>query len=324
MDVDQLTTYKPRQPLLSPLRYPGSKRRLVGFVAQTILLNHLKPKLLVEVFSGGASVALQLMQDGLVEKILLMDKDPLIANFWQAVFWDTTWLIEQIRTVEVSIEKWHEYKASKPSNPREYALMGFFLNRTSFSGILEEKAGPLGGHQQTSDYKIDCRFPRETLVKRIEQIAAHRDKVYGVWNCSWEEGLERVRKEQEAGELTREEIFFYFDPPFFEKAKKLYRYNFESKDHQNLRDCLLTLKYPWLLSYDSAKQLEVLYGHALENGTNGAKKHNVELLYSTGIMLGRKPTKEVIISNLQQLPSETRFWKLASDGKNGKVKENAQ
>jgi len=291
-------------PLLSPLRYPGSKRRLVGYIRQALQINDLKPSLYVEPFVGGASVALQLMQNSLVEKAILVDLDPWIAGFWQTVFFDSEWLIEQVQTIDVTIEKWHEFKQSNPMTTRDQALTCFFLNRTSFSGIMEAKAGPLGGRKQESQYKIDCRFPRETLIKRIRQAAAHSDKVCAVWNCSWEDSIARIRSKQNAGELPPEDLFFYFDPPFFEKAEALYRYYFADGDHRALRDSLLTLEDKWILSYDSAEQVEALYGKALRRRTNGTQKHDVELFYSLAIMSKkRRKGREVIISNMEQLPA---------------------
>jgi DNA adenine methylase len=297
---------------LSPLRYPGSKRRLAGYIGEALKANNLNPKLYIEPFVGGASVALQLIVDEVVEKVILIDRDPLIAHFWEVVFFDTSWLIKQIDTIEVSIEKFYEFKGLKPKSKRDHALACLFLNRTSFSGILRSEVGPLGGQKQKSDYKIDCRFPRQTLIYRIEKIAQYKDKIAGIWSCSWQEGVERIRKMQKGNQLPSDDTFFYLDPPFFEKADSLYRFFFQEEDHAVLRNFLVGLKDSWILSYDSSPNVEQLYGDELKNGTNGTKKHDVELIYSTGIMLGRKPTKEVIISNLQQLPSETRFWKTAS------------
>jgi len=297
---------------LSPLRYPGSKRRLASFVSHALILNELHPQLYIEPFVGGANVALQLLFDEVVEKVILIDLDPFVANFWKAVFFDTEWLIEQIETIEISIEKWHAFKAFKPESDRDYAQACLFLNRTNFSGILRSEVGPLGGRKQASKYKIDCRFPRETLVRRVERIAEHKKKIEGVWMCSWFEGIQKIQELQSSGQLPTEDVFYYFDPPFFEKASELYRYFFENGDHEKLRDFLLTLNDHWILSYDSSNQIDLLYGDAIQNKTNGTKKQDVELIYSTGIMLGRKPTKEVIISNLKHLPSETRFWKTAS------------
>ena len=267
-------------------------------------INDLKPSLYVEPFVGGASVALQLMQDGFVEKAILVDLDPWIASFWQTVFYDSEWLIEQVQTIEVTLDKWHEFKQSNPTTTRDQALTCLFLNRTSFSGILEARVGPLGGRKQASPYRIDCRFPRETMIKRIRQAAAHSDKVCAVWNRSWEDSIARIRSEQAAGELLLDNLFFYFDPPFFEEAEALYRYYFTEDDHRALRDSLLELEDRWILSYDSAEQVETLYGKALRQRTNGTQKHDVELFYSLAIMTRkRKKGREVIISNMEQLPA---------------------
>jgi DNA adenine methylase len=291
-----------RSPFLSPLRYPGSKRRLIGYIKEALEINGLKPSLYVEPFIGGASVALQLMQEDLVDKVILMDIDPWIASFWQTVFFDTDWLIEQIQTVEVTLEKWWEFKKSKPVSIRDQALTCFFLNRTSFSGILEVKAGPIGGKQQASKYKLDCRFRREVLVERIKQASLFKEKVHSVFSCSWVDGIQQIRNLQGKGMLTSENVFFYFDPPFFEEAEALYRYYFIDEDHRRLRDYLLELSDKFILSYDAAPQVKALYGIALDNGTNGTHQHQVELLYSLAKISERKRGKEVIISNLKQLP----------------------
>jgi DNA adenine methylase len=291
------------KPLISPLRYPGSKRRLVGYIEEAIRINDLKPSLYVEPFVGGGSVALQLLQDKMVEKVILMDLDPLIASFWEVVFSDHEWLCDQIRTIDVTLEKWSEFKNSQPGTLRDFALTCLFLNRTNFSGILQEKVGPLGGRKQESEYKIDCRFPRETLIDRIEQIVVHKDRIHGVWNSSWDEGVRRVRQEQTDGLLPLNNLFYYFDPPFFENAEALYRFYFQYQDHKKLRDQLLSFQDKWILSYDSAEQVEALYGNAIKNRTNGTRKHDVERIYSVSIMSKRKRGREVILSNLEKLPT---------------------
>ncbi len=153
-----------------------------------------------------------------------------------------------------------------------------------------------------SPYKIDCRFPKPTLIQRIQQIAAYRERIYAVWNLSWDETITLVMQEQGADRLPQNDIFYYFDPPFFEKANALYRYYFSEVDHVRLRDRLFQIDDKWLLSYDSAQQVEMLYGDAIANSTNGAKKSDVELFYSVSILKERKRGKEVLLSNLDILP----------------------
>lgn len=187
---------KKKSSILSPLRYPGSKRRLAKYIGSTLEINELRPDLLVEPFAGGASVALNLLNSGHVEKIGLMDLDPLVSAFWQTTFFDTDWLVRQIESIEVTLHKWHKFKAKIPEKRRERALACLFLNRTSFSGILAPDAGPIGGQKQASAYGLDCRFPRQTLIERIRQAEALSDRVAFVWNASWTEGLPRIKRMQ--------------------------------------------------------------------------------------------------------------------------------
>lgn len=292
--------------LLSPLRYPGSKRGLVDYIIQALELNNLKPALYIEPFVGGASVAINLLNRKLVDKVLLIDLDPWITSFWQTVFFDTQWLIDQVETMQVSLDNWHIYKKSNPRTIREQALTCFYLNRTSFSGILEERAGPIGGKEQKSDYPIDCRFTeitRKTIIDRIERISQCQDQVYGIWNCSWDYAILKIEIDQKEGKLPKSDLFYYLDPPFFEEADALYRFYFLEEDHKALRDSLISLEDKWLLSYDSACQVEALYGDALKKGTNGTQHHDIELLYTVAKISKRKKGKEVIISNLERLPT---------------------
>lgn len=294
----QKTDFTKSIPLISPLRYPGSKRKQYKFVRQFLISNNLRPNLYVEPFAGGASVALQLLQDNQVDSIGLIDLDPLVIAFWQTVFFDSEWLIDQIEKVEVSLENWRKFKTMRSKSTRGMALTCLFLNRTSFSGILSDSAGPIGGISQESDYLIDCRFPKETIIKRIQQIASHRERVAFIWCGSWKEGMRNLRKIEKMGGLPTNK-FFYIDPPFFEKADRLYRYYFKMGDHIELRDFLLTFSSPWLLSYDEPNLAKNLYGDSVFS-------KGVSTIYSASSDSGFKNVKEILISNL---PIDTKVLK---------------
>lgn len=49
------------------------------------------------------------------------------------------------------------------------------MNRTNRSGILD--AGPIGGYDQSGTYKIDCRFNKASLIKKISKIAEYKKNV---------------------------------------------------------------------------------------------------------------------------------------------------
>jgi len=230
--------------ILSPLRYPGAKRRLAGYIAEVIKLNDLKPKLFVEPFAGGASVSLQLLNNNIVEKIALGEIDPLVSAFWKVVFFDSEWLIAQIDSIDITVEQWDFFKNTKFRSNREKALACIFLNRTSFSGILASTAGPLGGRSQKSIYPIDCRFPRDTIKKRIYQAARLKDRVSFISNSDWIKTIEKA----ELMKYKKGEVFYYLDPPFYYKADRLYRYFFDEEDHLRLRDYPEGTLFSWVVS----------------------------------------------------------------------------
>jgi DNA adenine methylase len=278
--------------ILSPLRYPGAKRWLCAYIAETLQLNSLRPKLFVEPLAGGAGVAIQLLSDGIVEKIALGERDPLVASFWKTVFRDADWLIEQLTATDVTLENWDYFKKGTFRSTRDRALACIFLNRTSFSGIMADSAGSIGGRKQESEYKIDCRFNVETLTKRIRQASALGDRVLFVDNAAWKTTVLKVEKLK----YKSKEVFYYLDPPFFFKAESLYRYYFENKDHKELHRYLMKLKQPWLLSYDKADYIIKLYS------PNGYGPTHIDILYSIASSGTRPKVQEVIITNLKVLP----------------------
>jgi DNA adenine methylase len=287
---------KKKSVLQSPLRYPGSKRCLVHYMDEVISLNTSAPALFVEPFAGGSSVALQLLEWQVVERIGLIDSDPLITDFWNAVFFDTDWLIKEIYSIPVTLEKWYWFKSLKPANTRESAMKCLFLNRTSFSGIIAPKVGPIGGKNQISPHRIDCRFTRETLVRRIKKAARLKHRVEFIWNTDWHNGLFCLRERQRRMPYLKD-CFLYFDPPFFEKAERLYNHYFNEKDHVDLRNFLRELCLPWVLSYDSVRKVTELYEDP--EVPMEAQRIHIDLIYTTSGSSKRRTAREVIISNLE-------------------------
>lgn len=279
------------QKLLSPLRYPGGKRKLAAYLAEAIRMNGLRPKLFVEPFAGGASVSLYLLEQGLVDQIALGEKDELVAAFWKTVFFDHAWLVEKVEQIQPTLELWIEFRKMEPQNDRERALKCLFLNRTSFSGILNQTAGPLGGRKQTSQYPIGCRFYPKTVIHRIDALASLAGQVRFIHQGAWEETIFLA---SDMG-LQKRDLFLYLDPPFYQKADRLYRFWFNEAGHQNLRNHVSSLNSYYVLSYDAAQEIIEMYCN------NGSEARRVEILYSVTSNDKRK-AEELIISNLPVLP----------------------
>ena len=289
--------------IISPLRYPGGKKRLVGYLATLLQLNDRHPRLFVEPFAGGASVGLQLLNDDLVEQIALGDKDELVSAFWKTVFFDADWLVKRIEEIEPTLQLWEYYRTKVPATRRERAFACLFLNRTSFSGILSETAGPIGGRSQQSAYSIGCRFPKQRLISRIRQAELLADRVVLIKSGSWQETTKAVKSLGVAPSDT----LYYFDPPFYAKADRLYRYFFVERQHRQLAKFIATLKADYVLSYDVAKPIIKLYTDL------GMTPTQVELLYSTSSREKLLSTKELFVTNLVSLPIQSRLWMSKED-----------
>ncbi|MEU8194405.1 DNA adenine methylase [Microbispora amethystogenes] len=292
-----------RHSVISPLRYPGAKRQLVPVIEELIAANIPPPRLLVEPFCGGATTTLRLLGSGAVEHGILADVDPLVASFWRTASFDAKWLVDAMYELDITVEAWDKWRASSPTARRDRALKCLFLNRTTFSGILHGRAGPIGGRAQASPYKIDCRFGREGLARRINGVAdlAATGRLLDVWQCDWRTALARVSKS--FGNLDEAEIMFYLDPPYVEKAPWLYEWSFESAEHTKLAATLRSgLSYRWLLSYDDTPTVRALYG-----GDSSYTTLHVSYRYTAAGSEKRTVKDELLVTNLSTIPQSDRY-----------------
>ena len=238
----------------SPLRYPGGKSRLAGFIRLVIQNLNIDDCTYVEPFAGGAGVALSLLLDGTVNRVVINDYDKAVYSFWRAVKNEPAELIKRIASTPITIDEWHRQKAiydSASAYSIDYAFATLFLNRTNHSGILN--AGPIGGYSQSGDWKMDVRFDKEAIIAKIEVISKHKDKII-VYN---KDIISLLRKYVHRLEGN---LFFYFDPPYYNKGQKLYKNFFVPDDHIRIKDVITgELDAPWIITYDDVPQIEDIY-----------------------------------------------------------------
>jgi DNA adenine methylase len=248
--------------LVSPLRYPGGKRRLLPYIARVIEALPNRPSILIEPFAGGAAVSIGLLEHGHVPRIALADADPLVAAFWQTVFdpRDAVKLANRALEAEITVEQWLRLREWSPTDRVDQAFKCLFLNRTSFSGILHTGSGPIGGYEQSGTYKIDVRFPRERLARRVIELSKLSDRVAYVRCQDFTATLRNPLEGAGLKQLGR--AFWYLDPPFWNKADKLYACHFRDEDHQLLAREVKALKGSWVVSYDNHPEVIALYADA--------------------------------------------------------------
>lgn len=207
----------------------------------------------VEPYAWWASVALFLLIEWFVDKITINDKDRSIYAFWYSVLYETDELIRKIRETDVNIENWLIEK-EKQKRKNEISLLELwfstlFLNRTNRSWIIN--AWPIWWKKQIWKYKMNCRFNKEEIIKKILLISLFKDKIC-LMNLDALDLIKLIKK-------TKDTIF-YFDPPYYLKWKSLYLNAYTWDDHKILSNEIKKLKnVKWVVSYDDVEEIRKLY-----------------------------------------------------------------
>lgn len=207
----------------------------------------------VEPFAGGAGLALKLLLNGDVKRIVINDFDISIYAFWKSVLFDTEAFCHKIQGTNVNQKEWVHQRTiynSNTSNLLELGFSAFYLNRTNVSGIIS--GGIIGGQEQQGRYKIDARYNKEALINKIQTIASYKEQIT-VLNCDTKELLQSnaLRRYYKA--------FINFDPPYVSKGSKLYKNYFTDNDHKELCHLISKCKRKWIVTYDICPLVWELY-----------------------------------------------------------------
>lgn len=250
----------------TPLRYPGGKAKFAPFVKDLMAVNNLSGDYL-EPFAGGAGVALDLLYNGYCKNIHINDFDLAVYNFWKSVTTNTEEFLRILYQTPVTMEEWYKQKTilDNPMNYSdiEHGFAAFFLNRTNRSGIL--KGGVIGGKNQEGHYKLDARFNKENLSKRIEKIGDFSDRIK-VYNLDALDLLNTVDT------MLPQDSLIYLDPPYYVKGQGLYRNFYIHEDHVQIRKALDRVRTKWIVSYDNCDEIKDIY--------SGYRQEDYELNYS--------------------------------------------
>jgi DNA adenine methylase len=276
---------------LSPLRYPGGKAKLAKFVKALFDANDLGGGHYAEPYAGGASVGLALLFSGHASRIYINDADLSIHAFWKCVLDDTDDLCRLVRGTPLTVAEWdRQHLVQREKEKASQLELGFstlFLNRTNRSGIIGS-GGIIGGRAQSGEWKLDARFNRGELERRISKIAEHRANI----SLSCLDAIDFVA--QAAVELP-EKSLTYLDPPYFGRGRRLYASRYKPEDHTDIATVLTAYPHRWLVSYDYTRKVVALYSMY--------RRKVYSLRYSAAI---RASGKEVLVFSDDLTIPETR------------------
>jgi len=257
----------------SPLRYPGGK-----FYA----LKHIMPYIVCvphdeyrEPFMGGGSVFFAKKK---VKYNIINDLETEIIDLyrWIQDAERCEQLIEMLSREEATRERHAIIKELVAETEIEKVFKTYYLNRTSYSGIINR---PAWGYAEgkSSPPKNWGNFLR-TASKKLVDVE--------MFSLDFTEILNMPPKGRD--------VLVYLDPPYYHAdQKRAYTKPFEIEDHIRVAHALRNTKYNFCLSYDDCPEIRELYSWANIN--------DVSWLYNTDNKPGqsRKACKEVIITNYE-------------------------
>lgn len=231
-------------------RYPGGKTKMLPLLTELIypLLNKSSDKSFYEPFVGGGSVVCKVAEDYPEHKLYINDKDDNIYAFWDLLCKSGTELNSLYSLLEVTptLELFNHLRETLPTTNIEKAYYAIFFNRTTFSGI--STSGPIGGQEQKSKWKINCRYNFKSMHTKIEKMRKLFNGRLFVSNLDVIEFMNSIPLDS----------VMYLDPPYYLQGKNLY-FEFMKKDEHLTMAEELKKRTNWILSYDICEEIDLMY-----------------------------------------------------------------
>lgn len=239
----------------TPLRYPGGKQRLAPFILEILKENDLEGGSYAEPYAGGGGVGIELLLTDKISHFYLNDSCVAIYSFWNSVLYQTEELCRRITDTPLTVPIWKTQREILASldefDEIDIGFATFYLNRCNRSGIIAG-GGLIGGLKQDGDWRMDARFPKEKLVKRIRAIAEKENSIT-VSKLDAEIFIRNTIPTLPANSLV------YFDPPYFKKASGLYFNAYKAADHGRIAKEIQAAPGRWVVSYDNVPQIRKHY-----------------------------------------------------------------
>lgn len=222
----------------SPFRWAGGK-----FYARKIISKYIpKHDFYVEPFVGGGSIFFHKNK----VNSWLNDFDEELINCYKIIKNDLQKLIKKLSGHEANKIKHSWFKNEfKPKNNLEKAFRYYYLNRTSYSGIMKNENCFFG-------YGDKYSMRPENWPRQLEKNSKKLQRVK-LTSYDFEEVINKINQKN---------TFIFLDPPYFNADQnKFYTKSFNNDDHIRLSKILKKNKnkFKFLLTYDNSKEIREMY-----------------------------------------------------------------
>ncbi len=248
----------------SPFRYAGGK-----FYARKLILTHVPTHhAYIEPFAGGGSI---FFAKDKVPFNQLNDIDNELINVYLNIRDNANQLVDFLKRQSVRESRIPEKLANsvpigdplpaskelhgffkneyKPQNELERAGRWYYLNRTSYSGIMNSQNMYWGYGDK---YSMQPKNWAQNILRTSQKLQGVR-----LTNLDFENVIDNAP----------DDALLFLDPPYFNADQdKFYQHYFSKQDHYRLADCLRrnSERLRLFVTYDNIPEIKKLYSWMLE------------------------------------------------------------
>ena len=239
---------KTRKLTNSPFRYPGGK-----YYARKLILDCIpEHKGYCEPFAGGASIFFAKKN---LETNILNDKDEELINCYIQIRDNVEKIISFLNGIPAKKELHTYYKKEfQYSDDIERAARWYYLNRTSYSGIMKFENCYWGYGDKYSMRPENWSRHLRTTSERLQNV--------DLYCLDFEELISNHLPDN---------LFLFIDPPYFKADQsKFYTCSFTKEDHERLCSVLKNNrnKFKFLITYDNCSEIRKMYDWCLSMQDN--------------------------------------------------------
>ena len=230
-------------PQRSPLRYPGGKTWLVPQIRSFLEGLDSRPEVFIEPFAGGGIASLTAVMEDYVDRAVLCEKDPDVANFWQCMIDDAEELAGRVENFVATPEAVEAEFADPEVSGMDAAFRTLLRNRVRRGGIMANDASEI--REGEKGRGIASRWYAKTLAARIRKIGNFAGRLE-LFQGNGASLVELCKDNSMAA--------FFVDPPYTAAGKRAGRrlYTYNEVDHEDLFDRMARVQGVFMMTYDES------------------------------------------------------------------------
>ena len=234
--------------LVAPvLKWVGGKRQLISDIEPLI---PRRISTYVEPFIGGGAILFHLQP----KKAVINDYNQELMNVYQVIKDNPDGLIEVLKRHKELHSEEYFYEVRSLDRSEDYENMSdvekagriIYLNKTCYNGLFRvNRAGffntPYGKYKNPS-------IVNEVTIRAISNYFNSANVKF--LTGDYKEALKRLRRG----------AFVYFDPPYINKANRLYKNSLVKKDHIEIAEAIKNINNAkWIITYDDTEIVRLIY-----------------------------------------------------------------